>query len=376
MSLNLSPGIEWTTYTWNPIVGCLNGCPYCYARQVAKRLQCPLCQEFKPHFHPERLGWIDRQAKRPGIVFLESMGDLFGPGVERDWVGQIGAAIAQRTTAHKVVTLTKRPDRIGIYADLLPDDLWVGVSITCQNDISDDLFRPGRLHQFLDDWPGKTFVSIEPLLGPVDIRRFLPLGDWDCYWCGWRGDETMDECLKCGEVGFFEEYDGSGYGICPECGSHSTAAACPVCEDREPLSVTELNNGLDWVIIGGLSGSWLPPGYSSKAALLKDQAVWANALIDQAKAANVPFFIKTKPVRIPGVPVIQEWPEDLLKYGRSWKEELRGGISGEMPVSPSTLGLADMRRPQGRGEPDLVHQEGQRRDPDPRRMDHGWGRLA
>ena len=34
--------IEWVKnpdgtqgYTWNPITGCLNGCPYCYARKLA-----------------------------------------------------------------------------------------------------------------------------------------------------------------------------------------------------------------------------------------------------------------------------------------------------------------------------------------------------
>jgi len=71
-----------------------------------------------------------------------------------------------------------------------------------------------------------------------------------------------------------------------------------------------------FVIIGGLSGSWLPhpwQHYPPKEQKLFriNQSAWANQIIVQAKAAGVPVFVKTKPVKLPGVPVIQEWPVGL-----------------------------------------------------------------
>lgn len=29
--------IDWATRSWNPVTGCLHGCPYCYARKIAER---------------------------------------------------------------------------------------------------------------------------------------------------------------------------------------------------------------------------------------------------------------------------------------------------------------------------------------------------
>ncbi len=332
MSLNLSPGIEWTTYTWNPIVGCLNGCPYCYARQVAKRLSCEKCQAFEPHFHPERLKSINHQKSRPGIVFLESMGDLFGEGVDPAWVRQVLVAIADSRVGHKIVTLTKRPDRIceiidatGLsMIDVISLGIWIGVSISDQYDLNESRTGEGRLIDLSENWEGKSFVSIEPLLGPIDIRRHLSIGDWDCVRCGWRGDNTADQCWECGESGFFPNNEDGTYGVCPECGSENLEVACPVCMESSPVGESEFN-GLDWIIIGGLSGpieKVYPCIFTSRKenrrCLLEDQAIWANEIIketqkykDRPWLRKTPVFVKTKPVRIPGVPVIQEWPEDL-----------------------------------------------------------------
>ena len=81
--------IEWCDSTWNPITGCLHGCPYCYARRIAERfdgcdhptnsreLFSPLIVTrkdgravdaafpfgFKPTFHRYRLEEPQRQKK-------------------------------------------------------------------------------------------------------------------------------------------------------------------------------------------------------------------------------------------------------------------------------------------------------------------------
>ncbi|MBF0524736.1 MAG: DUF5131 family protein [Deltaproteobacteria bacterium] len=81
--------IEWAKWTWNPVTGCLHGCKYCYARDIANRFFGEY--KFSPHFYPERLSAPAnttipvKRINEPGIknVFVCSMADLFG-----EWVGQ------------------------------------------------------------------------------------------------------------------------------------------------------------------------------------------------------------------------------------------------------------------------------------------------
>ena len=75
--------IEWTDFTWNPVTGCLHGCPYCYARGTARRFYPPGIG-FSPHFWSERLSKPGRR-KKPAKIFVSSMGDLFGDWVPRNW---------------------------------------------------------------------------------------------------------------------------------------------------------------------------------------------------------------------------------------------------------------------------------------------------
>lgn len=61
--------------TFNPFVGCLHNCIYCYAREQAKRRKhtCEKCYTFSPHAHPERL---DKKFKPGETIFVCSMGDI------------------------------------------------------------------------------------------------------------------------------------------------------------------------------------------------------------------------------------------------------------------------------------------------------------
>ncbi len=62
--------------TWNPFVGCLFDCIYCrYSFQLQTKRQkqrCPLCAEYEPHFHPERL----KRIPRASIVFVCGYSDV------------------------------------------------------------------------------------------------------------------------------------------------------------------------------------------------------------------------------------------------------------------------------------------------------------
>lgn len=173
MSVNNS-AIEWTTKTWNPVTGCLNGCPYCYARDLANgrckntylannMLATPFSEEkagdpFYPRFWPERLK--EKFGSVPTKVFVCSMADLFGPWVPDVWISQV-IDVVKRNPQHTFIFLTKYPENLGKW-NPWPKNIWLGATAT------------GKV-QYDFAWYvlAKTvnasvrFISFEPLNGPV-----------------------------------------------------------------------------------------------------------------------------------------------------------------------------------------------------------------
>jgi len=160
--------IEWTIFTWNVIVGCLMGCPYCYARRQAKRFKhrCLKCYRFEPHFHPERLTKPLR-VKKQSMIFSDSMGEPFGPWVPREWVEAI-LDIVRRCPRHTFQFLTKCP--AGAKGYTFPANCWIGTSV-------DRSAALGRLDILREVTAPLRFVSFEPLLGPM--------GDFDLRGIDW-----------------------------------------------------------------------------------------------------------------------------------------------------------------------------------------------
>ncbi len=156
-------GIEYCHYTWNPVAGCLRGCQYCYARRIAERFRGTpgFPHGFEPTFHPERIN-EPAKVKRPSVIFVGSMCDMAAPWTRLDWCTK--TILQTRKASHHIyLWLTKEINqiiRIG-YPD--PLNCLFGRTITCQNDIG------SREAQW--DW-----LSIEPLLGPVDLSSIQT--DW------------------------------------------------------------------------------------------------------------------------------------------------------------------------------------------------------
>jgi len=126
-------GIESFDWTINPVTGCKFGCLYspagCYAKRMARRLgKTPKARAFIPEYHPERLAVID--GIKTGDVFINDMGDLFGPWVPDEWI----RAVVSRVNANKAsVTwfyLTKNPARYtGIHAACYSANSWLGTTL-------------------------------------------------------------------------------------------------------------------------------------------------------------------------------------------------------------------------------------------------------
>jgi len=283
--------IEWCQETWNPVTGCTpisEGCTHCYAQRMAKRLAgrygYPADYPFKVTFHPDRLE-DPLKWRKPRQIFVCSMGDLFHDDVSFYDIEKVFNTIndcdPQRNGGvdHRFLILTKRPKRMKSFFEMSDNDwrialnpsIWLGVTAENQKRADE------RIPILLQIPAAVRFVSVEPMLGPVDLRNYLFHEDCDHYDC----DEN---CM----VGINPPYA-----------------------------------GLIWTICGGESGPGARPMHPDWARLLRDQCV----------AAGVPFFFKQWGQWEPVSPVHGGTEEEENRwadeYGRRESLEPNGYFSDE-----------------------------------------------
>ena len=260
----MSTTIQWTDETWNPVTGCTRvseGCRNCYIertppfRMGGRKLGDPV------QLHHDRLEqplhW-----KKPRRVFVNSLSDLFHEDVPDEFLEQV-FSVMHRTPNHTYQILTKRPQRMRQWFtrsieswtySALPaapswpfSNVWLGVSVEDQKTADE------RIPMLLQTPAAVRWVSVEPLLGPVDL---------------YRGGFTFLERLT--------SPSGTHYGK------------------------------LDWVVVGGESGPRARPC----------DFPWIRSILGQCAEVAVPCFVKQlgSSQRITrdhkgGDP--SEWPADL-----------------------------------------------------------------
>ncbi len=277
--------IEWTEATWNPVVGCWPvspGCGHCYAARMARRLAGIEATRatYGPVVGPK--GWNGQVRlvpdaleqplhwKKPRRIFVCSMSDLFHESVPFEYIDRVFAVMAL-CPQHTFQVLTKRPAQMedylayaGKYDNLQEEvdrltlrttgrpfasrridedywplpNVWLGVSAEDQTRLDE------RAPHLLNTPAAVRFLSLEPLLGPVDLTRVAFPGD--------------DICMQ----GFYP--------------------------------ANALERGLDWVIVGGESGPGAWPMHPD----------WVRSVRDQCVAAGVPFLFKQWGEGVPH----QNWP--------------------------------------------------------------------
>jgi protein gp37 len=255
-------GIAWTDYSG----GNLNfvrrgqagdceaspGCDHCYALRVGERFgNLPEATTVYPEklerLLMQRFPRVDRGGGlvRP-MAFVCDTGDLFHDNVS-DWM--INRAFSIFTFRPDVVwqVLTKRADRMLEFVrwwigqphgdPQVPAHIWLGV--TAENQAMAD----ERIPLLLQAPAAVRFVSFEPMLGPVDIGRYVP--------------SLQERCL-----GFLGDVRGP--------------AASLFRKSSDPY--------LDWCIVGGESGPAARPMHPN----------WVRSLRDQCVEAGVSFLLKQR----------------------------------------------------------------------------------
>lgn len=261
--MSIKTQIEWTNATWNPVRGCSRvseGCRNCYAEVQAARVNA--CQhgsgipegsaaydgllaksgqwngkiKLVPQALQQPLSW-----KEPRRIFVNSMSDLFHENVPDEFISQVFEIMAL-CPQHTFQILTKRPERMLNYFMCMslagaPERLfaaaagrwplpnvWLGVSV------EDQKTADARIPVLFKVPAAIRWVSIEPLLGSIDLERG-----------GWSLLKPLKSPPKRG-----------------------------------------IEGSLDWVVVGGESGANARPMHPD----------WVRGLRDQCAAAGVPFFFK------------------------------------------------------------------------------------
>lgn len=277
--MNKTP-IEWTDFSSNPIyaVDCESGkrghhcvkvsagCAHCYAEKlnmtarfggtglayVAKNTERV---EFKLN-HAELEAWT-RHVK-PAKVFVGDMTDIFQEAVPDDFLHGIFHAIEASVLTFQL--LTKRPERLARWCEEfkyhLPENIWIGTSVENQATAEE------RIPHLLRIPAAVRFLSCEPLLGAVDLSGWVTdTGVWKCPNCRY----TLQKCYLRASDGAVGPNTEQVREVCPNDGA-----------TLRPLSL------IDWVIVGGESGTNARPMHPE----------WARDLRDQCIKAGVPYFFK------------------------------------------------------------------------------------
>jgi len=181
--MSLYPGPLSHVKSWNVTTGCTFGCPNCWARKQVNRFKgqydYPTDDPFRPTFHRDRLD-IPLKRMKPATYAVSFMGDLFDPEVPNDWLWHIFQMMDQ-CDWHRFLLLTKQLERLNRFlkwwnepphdsdtpSSLLPDNIWSGTSVCTQEDADD------RIPELLKIDSPNLWVSIEPMLGPIDLSPWL-----------------------------------------------------------------------------------------------------------------------------------------------------------------------------------------------------------
>jgi protein gp37 len=221
--------IEWTDATWNPVAGCTvltAGCTNCYAMRMAARLESMGTPKYRglTRKSGQRYVWtgkvsLDEAAlaapfgwRKPRLIFVNSMSDLFQDAVPTDFIRRVWATM-EATPDHTYQILTKRPARMAALSKELPllHNVWLGTSVENAEVLE-------RLDALRATRAAIRFVSFEPLIGSVASADLMGI-----HWAIVGGEsgprarpmheawaiEIRNQCRAAGTAFFFKQWGGA-----------------------------------------------------------------------------------------------------------------------------------------------------------------------
>ena len=159
--------IEWTEVTWNPVTGCTkisHGCKLCYAEHMSARLRAMGMEKYQNGFAVTTHESVLRQPlkwKKPRLVFVNSMSDLFHKSVPTEFIQSV-FEVMNEASQHTFQILTKRPKRARQLSGKVnwTPNIWMGTSVESER-------WQDRVEILKGTGAQVKFLSLEPLLGPL-----------------------------------------------------------------------------------------------------------------------------------------------------------------------------------------------------------------
>ena len=212
--------IEWTEMTWNPTTGCdklTAGCKFCYAEIMTKRLKAmgveKYVNEFEITTHEDELN-IPFTWKKPKVVFVNSMSDLFHKDVPIDFIQKV-FRVMKENPQHVFQVLTKRADILRYYDSEgwldWSHNIWMGVSVENKKEMK-------RIDLLSQTNARTKFLSCEPLISALPDMKLDKI-DWVIV--GGESGRTprpmkkewvtdiKEQCKKADVAFFFKQWGGT-----------------------------------------------------------------------------------------------------------------------------------------------------------------------
>jgi len=178
------------TETWNPVTGCEHGCRYCWARSLCIKRLSKMHPHYAKHgFRPAlNEGAFKRKFKPMTLVFVCSMGDLFGDWVPREWIERV-VRYTWAFPRTDFLFCSKNPIRYPEFLDLFePGHHILGTTTETNRDVivkewSNAPLPSERYKAMVElDFPRK-FLSIEPIMDFDLLALFEWIKDINPEYC-------------------------------------------------------------------------------------------------------------------------------------------------------------------------------------------------